>query len=176
VSTKQQLLEGLRASGAEVLEQVRSASAEDLEGGRYENGWNARQILAHVASIEWTYPRLVDLARGAAAPTQPTPAVRVTNSPQDAPEVPTRPPRTNILDYNDRQVEKRASASIDELLQEFEQNRAATIAAVESADDDLFEREIRSAGGITGSLSGVIDAVAVQHVRAHLRDILRSPA
>ena len=37
--------------------------------------------------------------------------------------------------YNDRQVAKRAGASVDELLAEFEKNRAATIQAVEAADD-----------------------------------------
>jgi hypothetical protein len=64
--TKAELLAALRASRDEVLALVRALSPERLEEGRYENGWNGRQILAHLASIEWTYPRLIDIAREAA--------------------------------------------------------------------------------------------------------------
>jgi hypothetical protein len=73
--------------------------------------------------------------------------------------------------YNDRQVAKRADASVAELLDEFERNRAATIAAVEGADESLLTRPIRSSGGITGALAGVINAVAVLHVLTHVGDI-----
>src|SRR2546426_1299700 len=119
VPTRTELLEALRASGEEVIETVRALPPERLEEGRYENGWNGRQILAHVASIEWTYPRLIDIAR---APTPP------------ADEAPTRTMRGGNDAYNDRQVSKRAHLSAADLLAEFEQNRAATIRAVEAAD------------------------------------------
>ena len=172
VPTKQELIDALRSNGDEVIAKVRVLATERLEEGRYENGWNARQILAHVASIEWTYPRLIDIARDADAPkAEKPPEVRRTE-PQDAAGVATRPVRGGILSYNDRQVDKRAEASVADLLEEFEKNRAATIAAVESADDALMQREIRSAGGITGPLAGVINAIAVLHVRGHLNDIL----
>ena len=85
---------------------------------------------------------------------------------------PTRIAQGGILSYNDRQVAKRAGATVDELLAEFEQNRAATIAAVEGVDEALLAKEIRSAGGITGPLAGVINAVAVLHVQAHVNDIV----
>jgi hypothetical protein len=74
--------------------------------------------------------------------------------------------------YNDRQVAKRNHLSVIELLAEFEQNRSATLRAVEAADDELFTREIRSAGGITGPLSVVFYRVAVLHVLAHTRDLV----
>jgi len=73
--------------------------------------------------------------------------------------------------YNARQVAKRDHLSAAELLAEFEQNRAATIAAVESTDDALFTRPIRSAGGVTGPLARVLYNVAVAHVLGHARDI-----
>ena len=66
---------------------------------------------------------------------------------------------------------KRAHVSPAELLTEFEQNRAATIAAVEAAGDELFARPIRSAGGVTGPLAVVFHQVAVVHVLGHARDI-----
>ena len=85
VPSKQELLDALRASRDEVLAIVRALPPARLEEGRYENGWNGRQILAHVASIEWSYPRLIDIARSAgsdqpAAPTTGDPPTRAGGS------------------------------------------------------------------------------------------------
>ena len=162
--TKQALLQDLRTSRDEVVRIVRALPAAKLEEGRYENGWNGRQILAHMASIEWTYPRLLDVARGTpetkpASPPSAPPAARM---PSGSPQ---------ILSYNDRQVEKRAGVPVAELIAEFKENRAKTIAAVEAADDALFAKEVTSAGGAKGPLATVINFVAVQHVLGHLRDI-----
>ena len=162
--TKRGLLEALRASRDEVLTLVRALPAERLEEGRYENGWNGRQILAHIASIEWSYPRLIDIARDAASP-PPAPAATPAADP------PTRSMRGGNDAYNDRQVAKRAHLSVAELLDEFERNRAATIAAVEAADERLFAQQIRSAGGVVGPLAEVFHQVAVAHVLGHTRDI-----
>ena len=162
VPSKQELLAALRASRDEVLATVRALPPARLEEGRYENGWNGRQILAHVASIEWSYPRLIDIARSA-GPDRP--AVQATG------DLPTREMRGGNDAYNDRQVAKRAQLSSADLLAEFETNRAATIAAVEVADEALLARPIRSAGGIVGPLATVFHRVAVQHVLDHVRDI-----
>jgi hypothetical protein len=160
-ASKSELLDALRASRDEVVGIVRSLPPERLEEGRYESGWNGRQILAHLASIEWTYPRLIDIARAAPAA-----------GPGGAPgEPPTRAMRGGNDAYNERQVAKRAHVPVADLLAEFEQNRAATIRAVEAADEDLFARPIRSAGGVTGPLAAVFFQVAVLHVLGHARDI-----
>jgi Mycothiol maleylpyruvate isomerase N-terminal domain len=156
VPSKGELLEALRRSGDEVVRIVSGVPAERLEEGRYEKGWNGRQILAHIASIEWTYPRLIDIARSPMPP---------------ADEAPTRAMRGGNDAYNDRQVTKRAHLSAADLLEEFERNRAATIQAVEVADEELFTRRIRSAGGVVGSLAEVFHQVAVLHVLGHARDI-----
>ncbi|MGB2695856.1 MAG: DinB family protein [Dehalococcoidia bacterium] len=164
--SKAELLEALRTSERYVLDKLQALPEEEFEQGRYENGWNGRQILAHVASIEWTYPRLVDLAKGTAQPSGGQPA-----SAPPAAARPTAIARGGIIDYNERQVEKRADASVTELVTEFQQNRAATIAAVEGTNDALLSKEIRSAGGIQGTLGSVINAVAVLHVIGHTNDI-----
>ncbi|MDO8616319.1 MAG: DinB family protein [Dehalococcoidia bacterium] len=162
IPAKAELLEALRSSGQQATARLRALAPAVFEQGRYENGWNARQILAHIASIEWTYPRLLDLARnppGAAAPASPS-ALRAS------------PPLSGgINDYNERQVAKRADAGVEELIAEFEKNRAATIAAVEAADEALLRVPVRSAGGITGPLATVIHAIAVVHVQGHVGDI-----
>jgi len=156
--SKTELLSALVASRDEVLRLVRALRPEQLEEGRYENGWNGRQILAHIAAIEWSYPRLIDIARTPPAPTD-----------ESAP--PTRDMKGGNDAYNERQVAKRAHLGVPELLAEFETNRAATIRAVEAADPDLFARRIRSAGGVVGPLATVFHQVAVVHVLGHARDI-----
>ena len=173
IPSKAELLAKLRSSGEHLTTQLASLAPEVFEQGRYENGWNGRQILAHVASIEWSYPRLLDIAK------QGTPLVEGEKRPElrrtepaDAGDLPTRTPVQGGIDgYNERQVAKRAEASAAELLEEFARNRAATIAAVESADDALLRTPIRSAGGITGALASVIEAVAVLHIIGHANDI-----
>lgn len=160
ISSKSELLAALRASGEEVGRDLSSMSDDQFEAGRYENGWNAREILAHIASIEWTYPRLIDLAKNPPAEKEPS----------DGP--PTKAARGGITSYNDRQVAKRAGSSPAELLQEFRTNREATIRAVEDTDDETMAKEVRSSGGFVGPLAQVLHWVAVDHVRSHLQDIV----
>jgi hypothetical protein len=155
--TKAELLQALRSSRDEVLALVRGLPPERLEEGRYEGGWNGRQILAHIASIEWSYPRLLDIARTPPAPEGAAPPTLGMKGGNDS--------------YNDRQVAKREHLSVGELLAEFEKNRAATIQAIEAADPELFTRRIRSAGGVVGPLALVLHQIAVAHVLGHARDI-----
>lgn len=177
VVTKDELIAALTKTRDEALATLRGVSAAAFDEGRYENGWNGREILAHVASIEWTYPRLLDLARAAGGEAQQTadskgqsvasPQVRRTADDGSG----TNAPAPGILSYNDRQVAKRAGVPVPDLIAEFEKNRNALIAAVEAADDELLSRTIRSAGGITGAVADVIAAVAVEHVRMHVADV-----
>jgi len=155
--SRAELLQALHRSRDEVVALVRGLAPERLEEGRYENGWNGREILAHIASIEWTYPRLIEIAR-----TPPTPAGE---------PPPTRAPKSGNESYNERQVAKRAHLTVAELIAEFETNRAATIRAVEAADEALFGRRIRSAFGVVGPLATVFYQVAVVHVLGHAHDI-----
>jgi hypothetical protein len=164
-TSKQELLDTLRSSGDDIVSKLRAMSPESFEQGRYESGWNGRQILAHIASIEWTYPRLIDVAREAQSP-------KPAEAPKEQPAEPaSRPARGGIDDYNARQVEKRAEMSAAELIDEFEKNRATTIAAFEQAEESLLGQPIRSAGGITGPLADVVSMIAISHVDQHARDI-----
>ena len=166
VPSKAELLDAIRTNGEEAVARLRALPLEAFEQGRYENGWNGRQILAHIASIEWTYPRLLEIAREAATSG---------GAPEAAAEQParlaTRTAQGGIDAYNARQVEKRADASVAELIDEFERNRAATLAAIEAADEALLSVPIRSAGGVPGPVGLVMRRVIVDHVRAHVRDI-----
>lgn len=149
--TKAELLAGLEASRDEV---VAGLDGLDLSTGVYEGGWNGKQLLAHIASMEWTYPRILELP--------------------DATDEEARQPRdtsVTVDDYNQRQVQRRDGVPPDELVDEFLRNREATIAAVVAHPDADFERRVRSAGGTVGSLADVLWFVAVEHVRGHLADL-----
>jgi hypothetical protein len=160
--TKPQLLAALRQGEKDAIDKLSRLPAERFEEGRYENGWNGRQILAHITAIEWTYPKLIDVARGADRPAEKKP---------DSPP-PTRTASGGINSYNDRSIERYADTSAEELLEVFRKNRATTIAAIEAADDDLFLQEVKSAGGIRGPLGYVLNLVAVMHVTGHVNDIV----
>ncbi len=149
--TKAELLAALEASRDEL---VGALDGLDLSCGVYEGGWNGRQLLAHLASIEWTYPRILTL-------------------PPATDEEAERPRDTSVTvdDYNRRQVERREEASVEDLVAEFARNRANTIAAVAAHPGEEFARRVRSAGGTVGSLADVLWFVAVEHVRGHVADL-----
>ena len=157
--TKDEVLENLRSGQRAFVEAVRSHPNDRWPEGCYEEGWTAKDILAHVASIEWTYPKLLLLAQE--PPKERDGEKRF---------------RGGIGGYNERQVDKRRSAPVEELIEEFERNREATIASVEEADDALLGEPVRSAGGVEGTALEVMNYVAVVHVRDHLDDITGSGA
>jgi hypothetical protein len=158
-ASKQKLAADLRRNGDEAFSRLKGIPESKFLEGRYENGWNAREILAHLASIEWTYPRLIELAA------TPLPEPSVTGGQRDGTA------QGGMDGYNARQVDKRANVPIAELIEEFVANRAKTIAAVEAADEALFDILVRSAGGRTGTLRQVLYEVAVDHVDGHTRDV-----
>lgn len=150
--TKTELLAALEASRDEIVAGIRG---RDLSAGVYEGGWSGRQLLAHIASIEWTYPRILEL-------------------PSATDEEAAQPRDTSIRvdDYNRRQVERRDGVPVEDLIDEFVRNRAQTIAAVTAHPEEDFGRRVRSAGGTVGSVADVLWFVAVEHVRGHLADLL----
>jgi hypothetical protein len=164
-SEKSALVEALRTQGAWVEETLRALTDEQLALGRYENGWSGREIVAHVAAIEWTYPRLIDRARNAAG------------ADADAGDQGGGAPRGGMDGYNRRQVERRAATPVEELIDEFRRNREALLLAIEEADDALFDVAIQSAGGREGTLAQVLREVAIEHVEGHVHDVVgRDPA
>src|SRR5688500_6597745 len=110
--TKAELLAALEASRDEVVSGLRGL---DLSTGVYEGGWNGHQLLAHIASMEWTYPRILELPEAT-----------------DQEAVQPRDTSVTVDEYNSRQVAKRADAEVDELIEEFLRNREKTIEAVEA--------------------------------------------
>ena len=155
VQTRDDLLAALRDDAARLPQVVAAIGADDLDRGVYENGWSARQLLAHLAAIEWTYPRLIEQAR---SPAEPRPTSSGSRS-------------FDMDAYNHRQVSNRADATIPELLAEFARNRQSTITAIADAEQELLIQPTRSAGGAQGTLLEVLTNVTLAHVRTHLSDL-----
>lgn len=161
--TRANLLADLRADAESIPALLHALQPEQLEQGAYEQGWAVRDLVAHLASIEWTYPRL--LQRAAQPP--PTESTHSAGTAAAATAA-----GSGMGAYNARQVEKRRETPIADLIAEFSANRQATIDAVAAADPALLATAIQSYGGASGSLVEVLRFVAIEHVRGHLRDIV----
>ena len=157
IETRADLIAALQQDSEEFQEAVAQLPAEAFERGVYEQGWNARQLLAHIAAIEWTYPRLIERAEQRAAGGD-VPQGGGSGFDMDA--------------YNAKQVARREDQPAEQLLTEFRRNRAETIDAIRAADDELLQQPTRSAGGVEGTLLDVLIGVAVGHVREHVSDLL----
>jgi uncharacterized damage-inducible protein DinB len=83
-----------------------------IHGG--ENGWNRRQMLAHIATIDKRHGMRVLISAGLANE----------SGVGDQSQLP------KINDWNQQQVDERAGKSIDELLAEYRKNRRDFIAMV----------------------------------------------
>lgn len=81
-----------------------------------EGGWNRRQLLAHIATIDKRHGMRVRLGAGLPNDSGVT----------DQSQLP------NINAWNQQQVDERAGRTIDELLAEYRQNRADFIGMVRS--------------------------------------------
>lgn len=156
-AARDDLLADLRADAESIPALLHALQPEQLEQGAYEQGWTVRDLVAHLASIEWTYPRLLQRAA------QPPPSESADSAGGGA--------GSGMDAYNARHVEKRRATPIAELITEFSANRQATIDAVAAADPALLATAIQSYGGASGSLVEVLRFVAIEHVRGHLRDI-----
>jgi uncharacterized damage-inducible protein DinB len=160
--TREDLLRELRDSGERVASTVRGLPETALEAGVYESGWSGREVLAHIAAMEWAYPKLVDQAQ--AVRDDPGAAAEMERPPTDEEQ-------ERLNSYNQRRVDKLADRSVAQLLEEFERNRAATIARIEGMDNDLLALPVRPATGHAGPLGEVMRYVAVEHVLTHLSDL-----
>ncbi len=117
----------------------------------YETGWNARQLLCHLADDNVT-AFLLALAQ--------------------RPELAAGVGEGFDLDvFNSQQVALRADKSVDELLEEIRRNIDRDVRAVRNASDELLQAHFRAPWGAEGSLGEVIVVSLTEHVEEHLADL-----
>jgi hypothetical protein len=173
--TKAELLDAIRVAGRDALERLRALPPGEFVRVRYDNGWTGHDILAHIAGIESIYPLYIKLAELGAPSESALPEGIRWLSLEEAPGVPTVIAPGGIDAFNARIVAEREHTPVVQLLAEFEDRRAATVAAVEAADGALLSIPIRTLAGATGSLSAVLYRIAVEHIEEHVRDICEDP-
>jgi len=156
MTTGPDLLDQLRDAATDALSAMLAVPEVALASPGYEAGWTVRQIMAHVASMEFTYRRLPAVA-AASGDAQNTPGGAF-----------------DMDGYNARQVARRAEVAPADLIDEFTRGRAALLVEFAALDEALLRAPMRSAGGIAGTLGEVIAATAVEHVRTHCADFVRA--
>ena len=117
----------------------------------HSDGWDARQLLCHMASTSGVANFILMLAQG--------PAGAAGGGAYD------------IDQFNAQQVAMRAGRSASELLDEVRSNIARDIAAVESAQDELLSKHYRAPWEAEGPVADVIVESLRRHFRGHLAEL-----
>jgi hypothetical protein len=115
----------------------------------YEAGWNARQLLCHLAAGGGFAGFMIGFAKS-----------------------PTPPPADFDQDrWNAHEVRSREGKSLAELLDELRTSSERSVAAVEAAPDELLASHFRAPWGSEGSLADVIIESLREHVGTHLSEL-----
>jgi hypothetical protein len=120
-----------------------------------EGGWNRRQMLAHIVTIDRRHANRIRLSAGLPNDTG------VSNQSELPP----------INDWNQQQVDARAGRSIDELLAEMRQNRADLIALVRSLAPEHRERVTIDRANLPPAPFYEWLGLPHDHAVAHMREV-----
>ncbi len=153
MASKDGIIEGIRQVQAEA-DRIASAMPEDAwQEGVYENGWNAKQILCHVA-LSANVPAFL---------------IAAANSPEPG----TMPGGAdNIDDFNESQGAMRMEKPVSEIVKELNTTYEQAINVVQATPDELLAKQIRTPWQTEGELGALIlDEDIRDHVMVHLADI-----
>ena len=118
--------------------------------GVYEQGWNAKQLLSHLAAGASLASVQIAIAKAR------LPGPR-SSFDQDA--------------FNAVEVAARQEMPVAELLNELRNNFAQSIVAVEAAPDEILAQPSQLPDGPNGPLGDVILEAVREHTAMHLRDL-----
>ena len=155
MATKDQIVAKMQDLQSEIEHLVASMPHAAWSAGIYEGGWNAHQILAHMASTSGTAGFILGMAR---MPTAPNLGAGYDEN-----------------TFNAQQVATRESKSIDDLVGEIKANFQRGTDAVHDAPDDLVRKHWRAPWGVEGEVGDVLVMSLEGHLGMHLAD-LRSAA
>jgi DinB family protein len=127
---------------------------EKIHGG--ENGWNRRQMLAHIATIDKRHGMRVKISAG--LPNESG----VSNQSQL--------PRIN--DWNQEQVDARASYTVDQLLAEYRQNRRDFIGLIRTLTPEQRARITIDRAGLSATPFDDWLPHVHEHAVEHMREVV----
>ncbi len=154
MASKDGFIEGIRQAQAAAARVASVMPDAAWDKGVYENGWNAKQILCHVA-LSANVPAFLIAAANA-----PEPAKLPGGGGGD------------INDFNESQVAMRMEKPVSEILQELNGTYEQAVKVVQATPDELFTKQIRTPWQTEGELGALIlDEDIRDHVLIHLSDI-----
>ena len=140
-----------------IEEQAKKVPADDWETKIHdaEGGWNRRQMLAHIATIDKRHATRMRISAGL---------------PNDT-GVASQSQLPAINDWNQQQVDERARRSIDDLLAEYRKNRSDLIAFVRSLTPEQRARiTIERAGQPPAAFDDWMPHVH-EHAVSHMQEV-----
>lgn len=157
MTTKEDVLEALEGFQAAVRELVETLPESEWERGVYENGWNAKQILAHMASTAGIAGFVMTLAR-----TGPVVSRREGDSDFD----------NNA--FNAQQVIAREKKTVEGLLNEIRDILHRDTQVVIAAPDQLLASDFEAPWGDRGTVAYIIADSFNRHLGGHVNDLKTS--
>ena len=152
--TKEEIIEAIDKARGEARRLASAASDSAWTSGVYENGWNAKQVLCHLALAANVPAYLIGIAQ---APKS--------SSGDGAPGL-------DVDEFNEREVARRQEKPVSEILDEIDATYETSISAVTVAPDDLLAGTMRTPWGTEGVLAALILHEDLRdHVMVHLSEM-----
>ncbi len=176
VVSKADVLRALREGEQGASERLGAISPERFEQGSFEQGWNARQTLAHVASMEALYRGMITVLTGRRSVDEdapgPPPGAHAPD-PEEGDEEGDEDESVSFEVLFQAMIDERADATPAALLGEFRRHRRGLIRIVAETDEALLCRPLGSPETPDESLAATV-CQHVLHVNAHVSQIVRS--
>jgi hypothetical protein len=153
---KDDVIGAIREAQREVERLVPSVPESAWSSQAYEQGWNGKQLLCHLASTSGIARFLIGMAQAPGSGGMGT--------------------DFDIDSFNAQQVAARQDKPVDEVLEEVCVNCGRDIESVENAPDDLLAQHFRAPWGTEGSLGDVIVGSIDEHFMTHVRDLAKAVA
>jgi len=153
VATKDEIVNTIQNVQSDIEQAVSSMPEQAWATGVYEDGWNARQILTHMASMSGITGFVLNLASAPAG----------TGSGIGA--------DFNVDDFNRVQIAAREGASPAILVGEIRASFEKDISAVRTAPDELIKKHYRTPWEIEGEVGDIIVNSLNDHTGMHLADL-----
>jgi len=152
--SKTDIIEMIRNTQDEVEKLVSSAAEPDWSKPAYDQGWNAKQLLCHIASTSGVAGFLVGMAK--------------------APGSGGMGADFDVDAWNVQAVAARQDKPIAEVLEEVRGNCQRDIESVQNAPDGLLAQHFRAPWGGEGPLADVIVGSIEEHLMMHVRDLAKA--
>jgi uncharacterized damage-inducible protein DinB len=151
---KRDVIDAIRSAQQEVERLVSSTPESAWSKQAYEQGWNAKQLLSHIASTSRIAGFLISMAK--------------------APGSGGMGADFDIDAFNAQQVAARQEKPVMEVLEEVRGNCQRDIESVQDAPDDLLAQHFRAPWDMEGSLGDVIVGSIEGHFMVHVRELAKA--